>query len=170
MALVGFYAALMPTILSNDLQIKNHAAAGALFFELAVAVAIVIVTTKSLASHTSMLWSLALMIPAAAPIVLAQATASRWVMLAATAAVAVAAGLGYRASLQVVNQSAPADKRAAVVSIYFICCFIGNAVPVVGVGVLSSLTSSIVADIAFACTIAAFAVVAVVFGLRYRRA
>jgi hypothetical protein len=54
-------------------------------------------------------------------------------------------------------------------SIYFICCFVGNAVPVVGVGVLSSLTSSVIADIAFACTIAAFAVVALIFGLIYRR-
>jgi len=53
-------------------------------------------------------------------------------------------------------------------SIYFICCFIGNAVPVVGVGVLSSFAGSIVADIAFACTIAAFVVVALIFGLKYR--
>lgn len=169
MALVGFYAALMPTILSHDLQIKNHAAAGALFFELAVVVAVVIVATRNLESRTSMLWSLALMIPAAGSIVAAQASASLWVMLAATAAVAVSTGLGYRASLQVVNQSAPEDKRAAIMSIYFICCFIGNAVPVVGVGVLSSLTSSVIADIAFACTIAAFAVVALIFGLIYRR-
>lgn len=169
MALVGFYAALMPTILSHDLQIKNHAAAGALFFELAVVVAAVIVATQRLASHASMLSSLALMIPAAGSIVAAQASASLWVMLAATAAVAVSAGLGYRASLQVVNQSAPTDKRAAIVSIYFICCFIGNALPVVGVGVLSSFTSFLVADIAFACTIATFAVVALIFGLRYQR-
>jgi MFS family permease len=169
MALVGFYAALMPTILSHDLQIKNHAAAGALFFELAVVVAIVIAATQSFESRTSMLWSLALMIPAAGSIVAAQASASLWVMLAATAIVAASTGLGYRASLQVVNQSAPADKRAAVISIYFICGFIGNAVPVVGVGVLSSFTSSIAADIAFACTIAAFGVVALFFGLKYGR-
>ena len=169
MALVGFYAALMPTILSHDLQIRNHAAAGALFFELAVVVAGVIVATQSFASRTSMLWSLGLMIPAAASMVAAQASASLAVMLAATAAVAVSAGLGYRASLQVVNASAPADKRAAVVSIYFICCFIGNALPVVGVGVLSSFAGSLVADIAFACTIAIFAVVALIFGLMERR-
>jgi MFS family permease len=169
MALVGFYAALMPTILSHDLQIKNHAAAGALFFELSAVVAVVIAATQRFVSRTSMLWSLALMIPAAASIVAAQASASLSVMLVATAAVAVSAGLGYRASLQVVNQSAPADKRAAVVSIYFICCFIGNALPVVGVGVMSSLASSLAADIAFACMIAAFAVVALIFGLMYQR-
>ena len=55
-----------------------------------------------------------------------------------------------------------------MVSAYFVCCFIGNAVPVIGVGVLSSLTNTTVADIAFACTIAAFAAVALVFGLLHR--
>jgi MFS family permease len=169
MALVGFYAALMPTIMSHDLHIKNHAAAGALFFELSAVVAGVIIGSQRLASRTSMLASLALMIPAAASVVLAQVSASLWVMVAATAVVAVSSGLGYRASLQVVNQSAPEDKRAAVVSSYFVCCFIGNAVPVIGVGVLASLTDPTIADTAFAGVIAAFAAVALVFGLIYRR-
>lgn len=169
MALVGFYASLMPSILSRDLHIENRAAGGALLFELAIVVALVIVVTQMLASRTSMLWSLALMIPAAAAIVVAQISASLWVMLAATIVVAVSTGLGYRGSLQVVNQIAPVDQRAAVVSTYFVCCFIGNALPVIGVGVLSSLTNTTVADIAFACTIAAFAAIALVFGLLYRR-
>ncbi|MGF6308819.1 MFS family permease [Bradyrhizobium sp. i1.8.4] len=169
MALVGFYASLMPSILLHDLRIENRAAGGALLFELALVVALVIVATQMLASRTSMLWSLALMIPAAAAIVVAQVSASLWVMLAATIVVAVSTGLGYRGSLQVVNQIAPADQRAAVVSTYFVCCFIGNALPVIGVGVLSSLTNTTVADIAFACTIAAFAAIALTFGLLYQR-
>jgi MFS family permease len=169
MALVGFYAALMPAILSHDLNIKNHAAAGALFFELAAVTAGVIGATQSVASRTAMLSSLGLMIPAAGAVVAAQAAASLWIMLAATAVVAVSTGLGYRGSLQVVNQSAPEDKRAAVVSSYFVCCFIGNALPVIGVGVLSSMTSPTVADIAFAGMIACFAAVALTFGLKRRR-
>jgi hypothetical protein len=69
----------------------------------------------------------------------------------------------------VVQQIAPADKRAAVVSSYFVCCFTGNALPVIGVGVLSSVTDTSVADVAFACMIAVFAAVALVFGSVYRR-
>jgi hypothetical protein len=55
------------------------------------------------------------------------------------------------------------------VSRYFVCCFTGNALPVIGVGVLSSLAGMTVADVALACMIAAFAVVALLFGLRSRR-
>ena len=169
MALVGFYAALMPAILLHDLHISNRAAAGALLFELATLVALVIITTRTLASHASMMWSLGLMIPAAAGVVLAQVSASLPVMLAATAVVAVSTGLGYRGSLQVVNEIAPADKRAAVVSSYFVCCFVGNALPVIGVGVISSVANSIIADVVFSGVIAAFAAIALVFGLIYHR-
>jgi hypothetical protein len=70
-ALVGFYAGLMPAILSHDLHINNHAAAGALLFELATVVAVAIIATQALASRTSMMWSLAIMIPAAAAVVAA---------------------------------------------------------------------------------------------------
>jgi hypothetical protein len=169
MALVGFYAALMPSILTHDLQIENHAAAGALLFELAIVVAFVIVTTQAVESRLAMLWSLGLMIPAAAGVVLAQTSASVWIMLVVTAVVGVSAGLGYRGSLQVVNRIAPAQERAAVVSSYFVCCFLGNALPVIGVGVLSTFTSMTTADIAFACMIAVFAVVALIFGLNKHR-
>jgi hypothetical protein len=86
----------MPSILSHDLHIKSQAAAGALFFELAMVVAVVIATTQTLASRKATILSLALMIPASSAVVVAQVSTSLWVMLAATAAVAVSAGLGYR--------------------------------------------------------------------------
>ena len=169
MALVGYYAALMPAMLLHELNITSHAAAGALFFELAMVVAVVIVATQRLVSRTSMMLSLALMIPAAGTVVAAQTSGMLWVLVAATALVGVSTGLGYRGSLQVVNQIAPSDKRAAVLSTYFVFCFIGNALPVIGAGVLSSLTNATVAVMSFACVIAAFAAVALIFALVYRR-
>ncbi|HZP76154.1 MAG TPA: MFS transporter [Pseudolabrys sp.] len=167
MALVGFYAALAPSILANELHNTNHAVAGALVFELAIVVSIVIVLTQKLASRAAMLWSLALMIPSAALVVAAQLLASMPVMLAATALCGIAAALGYRGSLQVVNQIAPAERRAEVVSTYFVCGFSGNALPVIGVGVLSTFASAGIASAAFAVMIVAFAGVALIFGAKY---
>ncbi|MGY3234627.1 MULTISPECIES: hypothetical protein [unclassified Bradyrhizobium] len=115
-----------------------------------------------------MLWSIGLMLPSLALLVTAQFAESLGVMIAATAICGVAAGLGYRGSLQVVNQVAPDDRRAEVVSAYFICCFLGNALPVIGIGVLATLISSTVASLVFAVTIAMFALVALVFGLQYQ--
>jgi MFS family permease len=168
MALVGFYAALAPSLLAEQLHETSHAAAGAIFLELAVVVAVSIVATKSLSSRTAMLWALALMIPSVALLVSAQIMGSMAMMIAATACCAVAAGLGYRGSLQVVNEIAPQDRRAEVVSSYFVCAFVGNAVPVIGVGVISTLASSTAASLTFAITIGVFAMVAIFFGVKYK--
>ena len=89
------------------------------------------------------------------------------ILIIATAICGVATGLGYRGSLQVANQVAPEDRRAEVVSSYLICCFAGNALPVIGIGVISTLAGPNVASLAFAATIAAFALVALFFGARY---
>jgi hypothetical protein len=95
--------------------------------------------------------------------------ASMAIMIVATAVCGISAGLGYRGSLQVVNQIAPADRRAEVTSSYFVCGFSGNALPVIGVSVISTLVNGIVASVVFAAMIAAFALVAFVFGLKYSK-
>lgn len=169
MALVGFYAALAPSILAQQLQVTNHAEAGALFFELSMVAAATILLTVRLSSRFTMLAALALMIPTVALVVAAQIYASMAVMIAATALCGVAAALGYRGGLQVVNQIAPADRRAEVVSAFFICCFCGNALPVIGIGILSSWTSATAASLAFAGMITVFALVALGFGAKYAR-
>ncbi|TIV92169.1 MAG: MFS transporter, partial [Mesorhizobium sp.] len=99
----------------------------------------------------------------------AQVFASMALMIVATAFCGVAAALGYRGGLQVVNHIAPADRRAEVVSAFFICCFCGNALPVIGIGVLSSLTNATVASLAFAGMITIFSLVALGFGARYAK-
>jgi len=167
MALVGFYAALAPSLLAEHLHETSHAAAGAVFLELAAVVAASIVATQSLSSRAAMLWALGLMLPSVALLVSAQIVASMAIMIVATAACGIAAGLGYRGSLQVVNQIAPEHRRAEVVSSYFVCGFSGNALPVIGVGVISTLASSTAARLVFAVTISLFALVALCFGIKY---
>jgi hypothetical protein len=54
-------------------------------------------------------------------------------------------------------------------SSYFVCCFCGNALPVIGIGVISTLYSSILASVLFAVMIVVFALVALWFGVRYTR-
>jgi MFS family permease len=167
MALIGFFAALAPSVLAQELHYASHAAAGALVFELTAISAIAIVATHRLSSRAAMLWALALMIPSVALLVAAQFLVSLAVMIAATAVCALSAGLGYRGGLQVVNRIAPEDRRAEVVSSFFVCCFVGNALPVIGVGVISAYSSLPLASSTFAAMIALFALVALVFGARH---
>jgi len=169
MALVGFYAALEPSLLAEHLHAASHAAAGTVFLELALVVSATIVATRSLSSRAAMLWALGLMLPSVALLVSAQIVGSMAIMIVATTLCGITTGLGYRGSLQVVNQIAPENRRAEVVSSYFVCGFSGNALPVIGVGVISTLASSTAASLVFAATISVFALVALFFGIKYRQ-
>jgi len=169
MALVGFFAALAPTILAQELKIENHAAAGALVFELTAICAATIVVTQRLTSRVAMLCALALMIPSVAALVAAQSFASLAMMIVATSICGVSSGLGYRSGVEMVNRIAPADRRAEVVSSFFICCFVGNALPVIGVGVITAYSNMTLASSIFAGMIALFALVALAFGIKYTK-
>jgi predicted MFS family arabinose efflux permease len=168
-ALFGFYAALAPSILEHDLHQSNRAVGGGVVFELCVISAITVVVTRRLGSRVVMMGGLMLLLPSLLLLVLAQAMASMPLLLAGTAVGGIAAALGYRGSLQVVNEIAPAQQRAEVISSYLLCCYVGNALPVVGVAVISQLATPVIASSVFAVTIAAFAIAALLTGSRYSR-
>ena len=167
MALAAFYAALIPSILAENLGEPNHAVAGLVVAEFATVVAITIVLTRRLESRSAMLGGLALLPFGLALLVAAQAGGSVPVLLIGTVASGISSALGYRGSLQVVNEIAPSDRRAEMVSTYFVVGFAGNALSVIGVGVISSFTSPLAASIVFAVTIAVFAGVALIIARRY---
>jgi MFS family permease len=163
MALIGFYAALAPSLLAESLHLQSHTLAGAIVCELGLMVAAAIFVSRNVSGRRAMRWALALMLPSVALIVVAQAGGSLVGMLAATALCGAASGLGYRGSLQVVNEIAPPARRAEVLSAYFICCFTGNSVPVIGVGVISVLIGPLAASASFAVLIVVFALAALWF-------
>jgi uncharacterized membrane protein len=51
---------------------------------------------------------------------------------------------------------------------FFVCCFIGNALPVIGVGVISAYAGMPLASTIFAGMIVLFALVALIFGVKYK--
>jgi MFS family permease len=160
MALIGFYAALAPSLLAESLHLTSHTLAGGVVCELGLMVAAAILLTRSMPGRRAMMWALWLMLPSVALIVAAQAYASLAGMFVATAFCGAAAGLGYRGSLQVVNEIAPGERRAEVLSAYFICCFTGNAIPVIGVGVITMQAGALAASASFAVLIVVFALAA----------
>jgi predicted MFS family arabinose efflux permease len=164
--LFGFYAALIPGVLSQRLHETNHALGGVIVFELCLLGAAAMFATQKLPSRTAMLAGLALLLPGLALLVLAEALRSMPALVGGTALGGISFGLGYRGSLEVVNQISPGGQRAEVLSAYFVVCYVGVAVPVIGIGVLSELVSPAVANLTFASTIAAFAVVALATGTR----
>jgi MFS family permease len=137
-SLIGFYAALVPSLLRQRLQVENLALAGGVVAELFAISALAMIVTRNLTSGRAMRAGLALLVPSLVLLVVADALASLPILIGATALVGVATGLGYRGSLQVINQIAPPLRRAEVASSYFIACFVGNSLPVIGIGWLAA--------------------------------
>jgi MFS family permease len=114
-SLLGFYAALTPSLLTRSLHVASHAAGGAVVAEAFAVAAVATVASASLKSRGAMLGGLGVLLAALGLLVAAELVASLMVLLIATVFVGVAAGLGYRGSLPVVNQIAPEERRADVV-------------------------------------------------------
>ena len=168
LSLVGFYSALVPGLLSQDLKQKSPAVSGLVVFGLFIVAAVTAAMTQRLRSHTAMMAGLALLPPSLALLIATQAQHSMLLLVLGTIAGGISTGLGYCGSLQVVNQIAPDDQRSEVVSSYLIACYLGNSVPVVGIGFLSRLTSSMTAHLIFGIVVAAFAGVGLLSGIKYR--
>lgn len=163
-ALIGFYAALIPSLLADALKDPRPLVAGAVLFLLFAVAAIAVVATRAMASRTAMLASLALFSPAVALLILAEHTHRLSLLLAASAMAGIAASLGYRGSLAVVNRIAPEERRGEVVSTYLIVMFCGNSLPVIGIGLLSARTGPSAAHAAFASLIALLAIIGWIVG------
>ena len=166
-ALIGFYAALLPSLLRESLHLSSPLVAGAIVAELFGIAALTILSTGRLESRTTMLTSLVLVLPSVWLLVAAQIFQSLPLLLIAAAGTGVSGGLGYRGSLEVVNRIAPADQRSEVVSSYLVVCFAGNSLPVIGVGLLSAAAGSLAADVSFAAVITALAGIAFLTGIKY---
>jgi hypothetical protein len=98
---------------------------------------------------------------------LAEALSSMTLLVLATLLTGAAMALGYRGSLQIVNEIAPEQQRAELVSSYLLVCYSANSLPVIGVGLLSLLLGAMDAHRIFAIVLVALASLACAIGLRY---
>ena len=159
-AVTGFYVALAPSLLKRDMEVTNLAVAGAIVCALLVSAAVTAVGTSGLKSRTAMLSGASMMVPGVALLVASQMLASLPLLVVAAVVTGVATALGYRGSLQVVNEIAPKAQRAEVIASFQIVCFTGNAVPVIGIGVISTIWSPVAATVSLAAVATLLALVA----------
>ena len=162
-SVLGFYSALLPSLLRQSLQISSPAVAGCVVAGLFFVATATLALVPAWEPRRGMIYGLGLLIPATILLVVADATHSLSMLLVATGLGGVASGLGYLFGLQSLNEIAPEDQRAAVVSSYLIVCYAAISLPVVGIGIVSSLWAPLLAMAVFGGIIALVAVAALLF-------
>jgi MFS family permease len=153
-AVLGLFSSLVPGFIGGVLHQGSHAVQGAIVFGLFAVGTVTQVALSRLSRRRVVLTGLSMLLAALALIVAALAQAGMALFLAGTAAGGVAVGAIFGGSLATANQLAPAGRRGQAISAFFVACYAGLIIPVVGVGVLSEFTGTWAAVLAFSVLLA----------------
>jgi MFS family permease len=153
-ALLGLFSSLVPGFLAGQLHQGSHAVQGAVVFLLLAVAAATQVAVSRLRSSQVVLAGLGALLVALGLIAAALAQSAMGLFLAGTAAGGVACGAIFLGSLATANRLAPAQRRGQSLSAFFVACYAGLIIPVVGVGVLSQFTATFTAVLIFSILLA----------------
>ncbi|HEY4463059.1 MAG TPA: MFS transporter [Streptosporangiaceae bacterium] len=153
-SLLGLFSALVPTFLGNVLHESSHAVQGAIVFLMFGAGTATQLLVSRFNSRRVVMAGLGLFLAALALIVAALSQASMAVFLVGTVAAGVAVGSVFLGSLATANRLAPPGQRGQAISTFFVLCYAGLIIPVIGVGVASVFIGDFGAVLAFSILLA----------------
>jgi MFS family permease len=136
-SLLGTFSALAPSFLGQVLHEHNHAVQGVIVFVLFGTATVTQLLLARFNSRPVILFGLATFLVALALIVAALSAASLALFVVGAIVGGVGAGSVFLGSLSTANRLAPPAERGRVISTYFVFCYIGLTIPVIGVGVAS---------------------------------
>ncbi len=154
-ALLGLFSSLVPGFIGGVLHQDSHAIQGAVVFGMFAVGTVTQVALSRFSSRRVVLAGLGLFLAALALILAALAQAGMALFLAGTVVGGVAVGAIFLGSLATANRLAPPERRGHAISAFFVACYAGLIIPVVGVGVLSAFTGTFPAVLAFSLLLAA---------------
>jgi MFS family permease len=136
-SLLGLFSALAPSFLGQVLHEVNHAVEGAVVFALYASASLTQLLVSRFDSRPVVLFGLATFLVALAFIVAGISDASLVLFVVGTVVGGVGVGGVFLGSLSTANRLAPPAERGRVVSTFFVFCFVGLTIPVIGVGIAS---------------------------------
>ncbi len=153
-SLLGLFASLAPTFLGGVLHESSHAVQGGVVFLLLAVGTVTQLVLARFASRRVVMAGLGLFLAALALIVAALSQGDMALFLAGTVVGGVAVGAVFLGSLATANRLAPPGQRGQVISTYFVACYTGLIIPVVGVGVASEFIGDFPAVLALSILLA----------------
>jgi Major Facilitator Superfamily len=154
-ALLGLFSSLVPGFIAGQLHQGSHAVQGTVVFGIFAVGTVTQVALSRFSGPRVVLAGLGLFLAALGLIVAALASSGIALFLAGTVAGGVAVGAIFLGSLGTANRLAPARRRGQAISAFFVACYAGLSIPVVGVGVLSQFTGTFPAVLTFSILLAA---------------
>lgn len=137
-AVIGLFLALIPTYVASLAHSTNLTLGGG-----AVAVMIACSVIAQVAAHgrrspSTQTVALCLLATGLVLLAIAGAVSSLVVVLVATAVAGLGQGLVFLAGITAVNAAAPPERRADVLSSFYVIVYLGVGLPVIGIGFLAT--------------------------------
>ena len=104
------------------------------------------------------------------PIALGIYTQSLALFIGGAVIAGIGQGISFRAGMGAIAAASPAGEKAAVTSTFFVVAYIAISVPVIGLGLMASMTSLKTTGITFAAVMGSLAALALVLLIRRERA
>jgi MFS family permease len=168
-AVTGVYSAVAPSVLGEVMGIRSPALAGITVFVVMAVAAVGQITVQRLPERLAFPLGCNIMIAGLVLLGAAVATKSFPLLLASSAATGLGFGLTMGFGLMQINAKVD-ERRGEVTSTYFLICYVGLIVPVVGVGLVAMATGLSVAAYIFCGLVAATVLGVAAFTIRSRLA
>ncbi len=167
-AVAGLYIALVPHYAGALLGVDNLAVGGFPVSLMLGAACAVQVALGKLSPGRAMALGMAAQVTGMAAILVAVPAGSVWWLLAGALLDGAGLGLAFMGGLGLVGQVAPAASRAEVLSACYVVIYLGESIPVLGVGYGADLVGLYPAVVAFAAVIGGLGLLTALLSLRRR--
>ena len=157
-ALLGFFTAVSPSFVGQVLHETRHLVTGLTVFALLGSATLGQVASARLSERTSLLGGCLALAAGTVVVAVGLTTALLPVVLAGAVVAGLGQGASFRAGLQAVTSSAPADQRSEVSSTFFIVLYVAISIPVIGVGAGAPVFGLVPTAVGFAGIVALLAV------------
>jgi MFS family permease len=169
-AVLGLFAAVVPSFLLDLLHEPSHALSGAVVFTVFAASTVGQVTLARRFGQRALAAGCVALIAGMGLLAAGLATTSVPLVIASAIIAGLGQGLCMRAGLEAVNAHAPPERRAGVASTFFFVMYVGISLPVIGVGIAATRLGLQTAGIAASIAVAAIAAIALAATLTPERA
>jgi MFS family permease len=159
-AVLSLFTAVAPTFLLDLLHEPSHALSGAVVCSVFAASMLGQVALARRLGRWGLAAGCVLLVVGMGLLAAALATASLVLLIASAVLAGLGQGLTLAAGLAAVTARAPAERRAAVASSFFVVMYAGIALPVIGVGIAEGYVGLRTAGIAFGVAVAVLAATA----------
>lgn len=152
-AVAGLFLALMPGYVIQLTRVSNLALTGGIVALMLGCSAAAQLSVRRIGPARAQIAGLALLLVSLAGIVAAARTASVSVIFCATVIAGVGMGLAFAGALAAAGAMAPTQQRGELLSAFFVFCYAGVSLPVIGLGFMARMMGLVPAVAAFAVVI-----------------